>query len=129
MEKSACDHVFVYGTLRRGDDNDLTRLTPAPRYVCTGHIAGTMYHMGPYPGVVGGGTMQVFGEVYAVTRAMQDELDRIEESYGLDGDDYFKADVMVQTDDGLIQAFAYLMSPACIGEHPVITSGDWIADR
>ena len=39
-------HVFVYGTLRRGQANDINRLLPAPRYVGQGVITGVMYHLG-----------------------------------------------------------------------------------
>ena len=55
--------VFVYGTLRRGDDNDITRLLPAPRLVGHAHVAGTLHHLGAYPGIVLGGPGRVLGEV------------------------------------------------------------------
>ena len=45
-------YVFVYGTLRRDEDNDITRLLPTPRFIGTAAICGRMYHLGPYPGVV-----------------------------------------------------------------------------
>ena len=45
-------YVFVYGTLRRGDDNDITRLLPSPQYVGDTVINGVMYHLGAYPGVI-----------------------------------------------------------------------------
>ncbi len=35
-------HVFVYGTLRRGEVNDITRLRPAPRFVGDAHVAGLL---------------------------------------------------------------------------------------
>lgn len=71
-------HVFVYGTLRRGDDNDITRLLPAPRLVGHAHVAGTLHHLGAYPGIVLGGPGRVLGEVYAITPALEATLDEIE---------------------------------------------------
>ena len=35
-------HVFVYGTLRRGQANDITRLRPVPRWVGEGRVRGTL---------------------------------------------------------------------------------------
>ena len=45
-------HVFVYGTLRRGGDNDITRLHPVPVWVGAATIKGVLYDLGRYPGVV-----------------------------------------------------------------------------
>lgn len=69
---------FVYGTLRRGDDNHITRLSPAPQFIGEASIAGTMYHLGAYPGVTLGGLGRVVGEVYAVSDALEKKLDAIE---------------------------------------------------
>ena len=48
-------HVFVYGTLRKGDSNDINKLTPAPVYIGNSIIKGNMYQLGGYPGVTLGG--------------------------------------------------------------------------
>ena len=48
----ATRYVFVYGTLRRGGSNDITRLVPSPRWVGTAQVAGQMYNLGAYPGLV-----------------------------------------------------------------------------
>ena len=49
---AATRHVFVYGTLRRGGSNDITRLAPAPRFVGSAQLAGQMYDLGAYPGLI-----------------------------------------------------------------------------
>lgn len=41
-------HVFVYGTLRQGDDNDINRLTPPPVFV-PGHDQRAAFSLGPLP--------------------------------------------------------------------------------
>jgi gamma-glutamylcyclotransferase (GGCT)/AIG2-like uncharacterized protein YtfP len=61
--------VFVYGTLRRGQRNDIHRYQPAPRYVADATISGTLYHLGAYPGVVLGTSGSVVGEVYEIKPA------------------------------------------------------------
>ena len=40
-------HVFVYGTLRRGEANDINRLRPPPRYLGQARTRGTLYALGP----------------------------------------------------------------------------------
>ena len=45
-------HVFVYGTLRQTGSNDITRLQPAPRFIGRAVVAGVLYHLGAYPGLV-----------------------------------------------------------------------------
>ena len=63
--------VFVYGTLRKGQSNDINRMLPAPRYLGRARLNGVMYHLGDYPGVVLGGPRWVQGEVYEVTGALE----------------------------------------------------------
>ncbi len=133
--------VFVYGTLRRGQANDMTRLQPAPRLVGQGWIAGTMYHLGGCPGVVlgeqmqPGGTMQggapvaapsVAGEVYAIEPALERLLDEIEEIYPQRRDEYRKREVPVQVAGQRLQCLVYEINPAYVAGVPVIASGDWL---
>ncbi len=61
---------FVYGTLRRGDDNDITLLSPPPRFLGQAKIVGQMFHLGNYPGVTLGegasDASHIVGEVYEI---------------------------------------------------------------
>eukprot|EP01041_Mallomonas_annulata_P027043 gene27043-48537_t len=63
--------VFVYGTLRLGGSNDITRLQPAPRFVGPAQVAGVLYHLAAYPGLLLGGDQWVVGEVYAIEPALE----------------------------------------------------------
>ena len=98
-------HVFVYGTLRQGDDNDITQLTPAPQWIAPATLAGAMYHLGAYPGVVLGGEGTVQGEVYAITPELERQLDEIEELYPQQKDEYFKRMVTVLVSEGPLSWF------------------------
>ena len=123
--------VFVYGTLRQGQANDITRLTPAPRLVGTGRVRGTLHHLGAYPGVVLGGEAQVLGEVYAVEPALEAQLDEIEMVYPQQRDEYFKrlitVDVrLVEGGEASLECICYEYNPAYLGGAPVIASGDWV---
>lgn len=120
---------FVYGTLRRGDDNDITCLEPAPQFIGTASIAGTMYHLGGYPGVTLGGSGQIVGEVYAVTAQLEKKLDAIESEYPAQVDEYAKRAIQVHIGDVVHDCFVYEINPAYIQGKPIIISGDWVKDR
>jgi gamma-glutamylcyclotransferase (GGCT)/AIG2-like uncharacterized protein YtfP len=120
---------FVYGTLRRGDDNDITRLTPAPLLIGHAQIAGTMYHLGGYPGVTLGGTGQIVGEVYSVSAELEKKLDAIESEYPAQPDEYFKRQIRVEVKGQMIDCSVYEINPAYVKDKPIITSGDWVKDR
>lgn len=119
-------HVFVYGTLRRGQSNDITRLAPAPRFVGEGSIAGTMYHLGRYPGVTLGGDGVVAGEVYAITAELERVLDEIEELYPQQTDEYFKRIVAVEVAGNPVECIVYEINPRYVVAARPIVGGDWI---
>lgn len=121
-------HVLVYGTLRRGEANDINRLLPAPRWVGQGAIAGVMYHLGSYPGVVLGPGGAVAGEVYAIESALERVLDEIEEVYPQQKDEYFKREVQVTVGDRQIDCLVYEINVEYIKGRPVIASGDWVQE-
>jgi gamma-glutamylcyclotransferase (GGCT)/AIG2-like uncharacterized protein YtfP len=132
-------HVFVYGTLRRGDDNDITRLAPPPHFVSEAKIAGVMYHLGAYPGVVlakptnnasdtiDSGT--VVGEVYAIEPELELVLDEIEALYPQQKDEYFKRSIDVTVGRARFNCIVYEINPAYVAGKPIITSGDWVRGR
>ena len=122
-------HVFVYGTLRRGEANDINRLLPAPRFVGLAQISGAMYHLGAYPGVVLGPLGAVVGEVYAIKHALERVLDEIEELYPQNKDEYFKRALPVTVGKRQIDCLVYEINPAYVEGRPVIASGDWVQER
>jgi gamma-glutamylcyclotransferase (GGCT)/AIG2-like uncharacterized protein YtfP len=122
-------HVFVYGTLRRGDDNDITQLTPAPRFIGTATIHGTMHHLGAYPGVVLGGAGRVVGEVYAIAPALERQLDEIEALYPQQTDEYFKRHIPIEVQGQRLMCIVYEINPRYIEGMRTILSGDWVRDR
>jgi uncharacterized peroxidase-related enzyme len=122
-------YVFVYGTLREGDDNDITALKPAPQFVGRGSVVGTMFHLGAYPGVVLGGAGQVQGEVYAISPALETKLDAIESEYPAQTDEYFKRAIQVNVNGHNINCIVYEINPIYVKDRGVIESGDWVKDR
>lgn len=132
-EKSSTRHVFVYGTLRRGDMRDINRLAPAPRLVGNGTIEGVMYHLGSYPGVVLGQGGEVVGEVYAIEPALERVLDEIEEVQPQQTGEYSKQQVLVTLAERQIErhitCLVYEVNPAFALGKPRIRSGDWIKSQ
>lgn len=122
-------HVFVYGTLRQGGDNDITRLRPAPRYVGAAMVAGTMYDLGRYPGVILGGESQVVGEVWRIDAELERVLDEIEELYPQQSDEYAKRLVAVSVDGQTLQCVVYEINPLYVSGKNVVRGGDWSVGR
>lgn len=118
--------VFVYGTLRKGCSNDITRLQPPPRFVGRGRIAGILYHLGAYPGVTLGGAQWVEGEVYAIEPALETVLDDIESLGENPTDEYIKREIDVEVEGAVLPCLVYEINPRYVMEAPRIPEGDWV---
>ena len=122
-------HVFVYGTLRRGDDNDITRLKPEPVFVGSAVITGTLYDLGAYPGIRLGGEGLVHGEVYAIALELEEQLDEIEELYPQQRDEYFKRIVPVAVQERTFACIVYEINPKYVVGRAILPGGDWARER
>ena len=120
-------HVFVYGTLRRGEANDITRLLPSPRFVGCAAICGAMYHLGRYPGVVLAGEGSVQGEIYAIDAELERQLDAIEEVYPQQTGEYAKREIGVVLDGRELRCIVYEINPIHVQHAPLLVDGDWVA--
>lgn len=125
-DPAAARHVFVYGTLRRGEVNDINTLTPAPTFIGPARLAGTLYPMGWYPGLVLGGEQQVVGEVYAVLPALEDRLDEIEGLLPEPSGEYAKREVTVESERGPLQCFVYEIAAPLVAHLEPLPDGDWL---
>ncbi len=141
-------HVFVYGTLRRGEQRDINLLHPAPRWVGSGSIRGALYDLGTYPGVLldaeegegDGGVVR--GEVYAITAALEQVLDEIEEVWPQQTGEYTKREVAVTLDNlpadlpghetcspFVVICLVYDIDAARSKGRVLIAGGDWVVHR
>ena len=118
--------VFVYGTLRLGGSNDITRLQPAPRFVGPAQVAGVMYHLGAYPGLLLGGDRWVVGEVYAIEPALEAVLDEIEDLGATPSDEYVKREIVVDVGGQGVPCLVYEINPRYVVSAPRIAGGDWL---
>ena len=120
-------HVFVYGTLRRGGRNDIARFQPEPFHVADAVIAGTLYDLGAYPGLVLDGKGRIVGEIYRIEPEVEAALDVLEEVADDGSGEYIKRQVAVDAGAQRFECLVYEIHPARIGGRAVIGSGDWIA--
>jgi gamma-glutamylcyclotransferase (GGCT)/AIG2-like uncharacterized protein YtfP len=127
MPEATSTYVFVYGTLRKGQANDITLLSPAPAYVGTGTTPGTLYQLGWYPGLILGGEGKVVGEVYRITPPLERHLDEIEEIYPEPTNEYFKLLIPVEVAGVLFPCIVFEINPERVAGKPLIKSGDWLA--
>ena len=134
MPTAARRHVFVYGTLRRGDVRDITHLQPPPVFVGMASVQGVLYNLGDYPGLLLGGEGRVTGEVYAITAALEQQLDSIEQVWPQPTGEYNKREVEVQLRQHPnheapeavgVFCLLYEIDPARARGRPVILGGDW----
>ncbi len=125
MSGPASRHVFVYGTLRRGEANDITRLQPAPHYLGSARLRGVLYDLGAYPGLILGGSEWVQGEVYAILPALEHQLDRIEEVAPEPSGEYLRREAEVWLGARCLSCLVYEVAPSRVQGRPRIASGDW----
>jgi gamma-glutamylcyclotransferase (GGCT)/AIG2-like uncharacterized protein YtfP len=133
-------YVFVYGTLRRGGSNDITRLQPSPRLAGQASVAGLMYDLGPYPGLILGGPQTVYGEIYQISAELERQLDVIEEVWPQPTGEYVKRLVYVRLGEGdasdaqprdlnqsgELACIVYEVAMARTIGRAVVAGGDWI---
>ncbi|MCA3237202.1 MAG: gamma-glutamylcyclotransferase [Curvibacter sp.] len=126
MSTPCLSHVFVYGTLRRGQVNDINHLAPAPVLRGTARIRGFLYDLGPYPGVIlGGDEGWVHGEVYAITPELEAQLDRIEEVAPVPSGEYARRHIDIEVDGQVLRCLVYEIAAVRIEGRPRIPHGDW----
>jgi gamma-glutamylcyclotransferase (GGCT)/AIG2-like uncharacterized protein YtfP len=131
-----CPRLFVYGTLRAGSGHPMARvLTAHARPVGAGTVAGRLYDLGEYPGLVGPTAegQWVRGEVYDLDdqAAVLDALDRYEGC--AEGDPqpwgFVRRLAVVALDGGgELEAWAYEYRGPLEGAR-LIPLGDYLAGR
>lgn len=126
------DHLFVYGTLRRGTGVAMAEhLARHATYLGTGCCQGRLYELGRYPGFVPGAEPeeQVVGDVYrlddpAGTLPMMDEYEEYGPAFA-DPNEYLRRELPVRLGDGrLIRAWVYVYNWP-VEEEFRIHSGDF----
>jgi gamma-glutamylcyclotransferase (GGCT)/AIG2-like uncharacterized protein YtfP len=128
-------HVFVYGTLRRGEINDLALAAaraglPAPEYVGPASVHGHLYDFGDWPGLLPDSTAAaVAGDVYRVAPALLPLMDAIEEYDPAGGSCFVRRLVRLRVGDKVLDCHYYPIDPALAGDAVRTDATDWVAHR
>ena len=119
-------YVFVYGTLRSGQERDINRLQPTPLVIGNAQVKGTLYNLGSYPGLRLKGEQLVQGEVYQITPELERQLDEIEEVWPQPNGEYAKREITLACQGVELTCLVYEVSDARSQGCGVIESGDWV---
>ena len=132
-------YVFVYGTLRAGEVNDINVAAQrhgitAPIRIGAAHVYGRLYDFGSYPGLVLDHTgAPIHGDVYRIDDTLVPVLDEIEDVYpGVEG--LFRAhrlhvEVELEGTATHLDCLIYPVTAAAVQGLPRIEGGDWVAYR
>ncbi len=113
------DHLFVYGTLRRGCDNRYARLlSEQGKFVCEARVSGRLYDFGSYPGArpAERPNESILGELFYLAEPgiVLEALDEYE------GAEYERTAVVAAT----LECWIYWYVGPAAGR--LIASGDWL---
>jgi gamma-glutamylcyclotransferase (GGCT)/AIG2-like uncharacterized protein YtfP len=132
-------YVFVYGTLRAGESNDINRAAErngiaAPVLIGSGHINGRLYDFDAYPGLVlDSAAGPVHGDIYRIDETLVPVLDEIEDIVpgviGLYRSERLQVRVEVDGRAQVIDCLVYPVSEDAVEGLPRIDNGDWLVYR
>ncbi|MCG1055355.1 gamma-glutamylcyclotransferase [Mycetohabitans sp. B5] len=128
-------NVFVYGTLRENEANDIGRAaqrsgTVQPRWLGRGSVKGTLYDLGAYPGLVPDTAAgEVYGDVFEIDEALLPVLDKIEEVFPHHPREFQRNLIQVQLNGRLLPCQFYPVDAASTVGRTPIECGDWVAHR
>lgn len=118
--------VFVYGTLRKGQRNDINLYQPPPLYIGSTWVKGQLYSRGWYPGIRLGGEQSVLGEVYQVSAQLLAQLDVLEEVAPVPSGEYQRIQMKVECAGQELLCEIYELSVDFAAQSTVIEEGDWV---
>lgn len=131
-------NVFVYGTLRAGEVNDIGEAAARhdiaePEWLGTATVRGRLFDFGAYPGLVvdtvDDRCVDVKGDIYAIDDALVAVLDEIEAVYpGVEGL-FLAREVSLDVDGEPLACRFYPVAAKAVQGLPEIASGDWVVYR
>ncbi len=128
-------NVFVHGTLRSGEINDLTQLAarhslPAPRLIDPGRVPGHLVDFGDWPGLVPTQDGRfVTGDIYQADPRLPPLLDEVEEISPEENACFLHAEVRAETALGPVLCQYYPINPGAAPGARGIPADDWVSYR
>ncbi|WP_379969337.1 gamma-glutamylcyclotransferase [Ectobacillus sp. sgz5001026] len=119
-------HMFVYGTLRKGEENHHF-LLGAKLISQQCWIYGEMYDTGfGYPAIVEHPFQKVYGELYTITNEQLKLIDELEDYVeGRKDNLYERMTKKVYTDNGSCESLVYVAGKELIARGEWLELGDW----
>lgn len=134
--KTLSVNLFAYGTLRRGESNDIVlaaarHALPQPERLGRARMAGRLLDFGGYPGmIVDHRAGPILGEVFRIVPAMIPVLDEIEEVHPGRRGLFMRCETVIELEDHRrLRCVYYPVDPELAGERPSIAGGDWVEHR
>lgn len=127
--------IFVYGTLRSGEANDIHRAAvahrlPVPLLLGPGTVRGVLVDLGDYPGLIPNTAAgPVLGEVYEIDPRLIPVLDAIEEVYPGRPSLFLRTVLPVQCGKTSIDCIVYPVHADAVALTIQIAGGDWVRHR
>jgi gamma-glutamylcyclotransferase (GGCT)/AIG2-like uncharacterized protein YtfP len=128
-------NVFVYGTLRAGEINDIGAAATlyditAPTLIGSATLRGRLFDFGAYPGFVPDDAgIHVRGDVYEIHDDLVAVLDEIEQVYpGVEGL-FVPRHVTVEVEGTPMTCRYYPVQRDAVKGLPEIHCGDWVTHR
>jgi gamma-glutamylcyclotransferase (GGCT)/AIG2-like uncharacterized protein YtfP len=128
-------YVFVYGTLRAGEVNDIGKAAAGsalemPILVGEASVRGRLFDFGNYPGLVPDDDgIRVKGDVYQIDERLVSVLDEIEQVYPGETGLFMPHEVTIDVDGAALPCLYYPVQADAVAGLPEIGSGDWVAYR
>jgi len=126
VTKSAVNHLFIYGTLRDGEERSVKLSEFSSKVYKDCKIRGRLINLpGGYPGLISGDG-SVVGEIHHtpkiqnVLKILDNDVEGFK-GYGEDGSLFYR--VLTYSNDIPCWTYVYARSP---DDGPVIESGDWL---
>ena len=125
--------VFVYGTLRAGESNDIHRAAARhgiemPKLVGESFLRGTLHDFGAYPGLVRDESAEpVRGEVYEIVPALLPVLDDIEEIVPGKECLFMRESCDIEVEGRALTCLYYPIRSTSAHGLPRIEGGDWVS--
>lgn len=126
------DHVFVYGTLRSGEANDIQEVArrhriATPEYVGLSSVTGYLHDCGSYPCLaLDDKGSSVVGEVYRIVPELLPFLDEIEEFFPGRKSLFERKETVVNVEGRNVHCYLYIADPRAFEKSPRIVGGDWV---
>ena len=119
MQKGSAVHIFVYGTLMRGYDNQFAEtLHTYAEFVSVASTGGLLYQVTHYPAAIFNGDKIIHGEIFRIfDSTILESLDDYEGYYGANNPSnyYNRVEILIDSPKGIFNCLTYEYAKPTLG--------------